>query len=154
MRQSCTYISIASTMAAKIFVCRSMAGYGHLLYDSTNRDTEGGFRISAQWISYFWGQMNWVLRASTTASQKAPPNFEECKDLCTYRLAYVVVTFDVPPGLALSTDETGTNVLSVSKLRRAPQGTDEVKTIGAEDKRQFTVVLSVRYVAMYILYVY
>ncbi|KAL2613661.1 hypothetical protein R1flu_025353 [Riccia fluitans] len=74
---------------------------------------------------------------------KLPANYEEQIEAMVLRIAYLVCAYRIPVELVINGDQTGTQLLPVSRERTyALKGCQKVAVAGAGDKRQITLLVS------------
>ena len=100
-------------------------------------------QLSQQWISYWVRtKLKWRWRSRTTAAGKLPHDWEEQGILMNKRVAALMEMHGVHPSLVVNLDQTGQNLVPASCWTYETEGSAEVRTLGAEDKRQITAVLA------------
>jgi hypothetical protein len=100
-------------------------------------------QLSQQWISYWVrSKLQWRWRSRTTAAGKLPHDWEEQGVLMNKRIAALMEMHDVHPALVVNLDQTGQNLVPAAAWTYEMEGSKDVRTLGAEDKRQITAVLS------------
>ena len=112
--------------------------FGYLLTE------EGGYwSVSPSWIKKFIRSHNLVKRRATTAAQHVPDDYKELIMDFKYRLSIKSFMEQVPPECILNFDQTGMLLCPAGKSTYAVRGTKSVPVIGADDKRQITLVVGV-----------
>ena len=91
-------------------------------------------------VNNFPQNIGMSVRASTGCFNKkrTPDQLDAHQKTLTLRIIYVMVTKTVPRCLLFQSDETGCIILPMAKQGRAEKGVNEVKTPGADEKRQVT----------------
>jgi hypothetical protein len=117
-------------MAPEIFEKRALDGTSFQCSDSYLR----------QWLH---GALLWSERRATRAAQKLPDNWEDLCKRAFLRIAYSIKEEDIPPELFVNSDQTQVVYAQGSKLTWAPTGSRQVTVIGEDEKRAFTVTVSV-----------
>jgi len=101
------------------------------------------FRCSEPFVRKFIHRaLNWTIRASTRAGRKIPPNADSILRNANLRVAYVIKHEDIPSALIANSDQTQVLLAQGSNVTYAPVGANQVATIGAEEKRAFTVLVT------------
>ena len=80
---------------------------------------------------------------ATKAAHKLPDDFSEVKQAFLQRVKSEVETWNIPHVLIINWDQTGSKLVPVSEWTMEREGTKQVATIGREDKREVTVLMSV-----------
>jgi hypothetical protein len=75
--------------------------------------------------------------------KKKPVDWEDQCERSFLRKAYVVKEEDIPSALYVNSDQTQNNYAPGDKITWAPTGSKQVSVIGKEEKRAFTVMVSV-----------
>ncbi|KAF6740973.1 hypothetical protein DFP72DRAFT_743759, partial [Ephemerocybe angulata] len=87
--------------------------------------------------------LEWSRRKATQAAQKLPDDWEEqCVRSCM-RKSYVIREHDIVPELFINSDQTQVVYAPGDKMTYDKKGEKQVRVIGLEEKRAFTVVVSV-----------
>ena len=87
--------------------------------------------------------MNWSRRKGTQASQKCHIDWENHCERSFLRKAYVIKEEDIPASLFVSSDQTQVVYAPGDHLTWAETGAKQVPILGGEEKRAFTVLVSV-----------
>ncbi|KAJ8592551.1 hypothetical protein M405DRAFT_686519, partial [Rhizopogon salebrosus TDB-379] len=87
--------------------------------------------------------MDWSEHRATRAAQKTPVNWEDTCEQAFLRLAYTMKEEDIPTPLYINSDQTQVVYAQGSSLTWAKTGSKQVSTIGNDEKRAFTVVVSI-----------
>lgn len=101
------------------------------------------FRCSEVFVRKFIKRsLNWTIRASTRAGRKFPKNSDDILRKAALRIAYVIKHEDIPSGLVANSDQTQVVLAQGSDVTYAPVNSNQVATIGSEEKRAFTVLVT------------
>jgi len=101
------------------------------------------FRCSEAFVRKFVHRaLSWTIRASTRAGRKVPSNADSILRSANLRIAYVIKHEDIPSELIANSDQTQVLLAQGSNVTYAPIGANQVATIGAEEKRAFTVLVT------------
>ena len=87
--------------------------------------------------------MSWSIRAATQAAQKLPKDWEDQCERSFFRKAYVIKEFDIPESLYVNSDQTQVVYAPGNRLTYNPTGAKQVAVVGVEEKRAFTLMVSV-----------
>ncbi|KDR76039.1 hypothetical protein GALMADRAFT_25286, partial [Galerina marginata CBS 339.88] len=87
--------------------------------------------------------LHWSERRSTKAAQKLPSNHEEVLTNAFLREAYIIRDHAIPAALRVNTDQTQSIYQQGTKSTWNETGAKQVATVGQEEKRAFTLVLSI-----------
>ena len=87
--------------------------------------------------------LGWNMRQSTRAGQKIPGNADEILRKAFLRIAWVVKDETIPSGLIVNSDQTQVVLAQGCHMTYASSGATQVTTVGAEEKRAFTIFPSV-----------
>ncbi|KAG6823766.1 hypothetical protein H0H92_009110, partial [Tricholoma furcatifolium] len=102
------------------------------------------FRASDAFVRKFLhGTMNWSHRCATRAAQKLPDDWEEICAKSALRKAYNIKEHDIPIELWVNSDQTQNLYAPGDKMTYAETGTKQVSVVGLDEKRAFTVLVSV-----------
>ncbi|KAF9022124.1 hypothetical protein BDZ89DRAFT_220444 [Hymenopellis radicata] len=102
------------------------------------------FRVSDSYLrKWLHETIGWSERRATRATQKTPDDWEDQCEKAILRIAYVMKEHDVPSALFVNTDQTQVTYAQGTKLTWAATGLKQVTTVGSEEKRAFTAVVSV-----------
>jgi hypothetical protein len=102
------------------------------------------FRASDSWLRKFLKhEMKWSLRQSTQAAQKLPPDAQQQIYYSTLRQALSICNYNIPAALRVNLDQTQVVYQQGSSMTYAETGSTQVPTIGAEEKRAFTLNVGV-----------
>jgi hypothetical protein len=86
--------------------------------------------------------MGWSFRRGTTAASKLPVDWEAQGKRMAMSIASHMSSYGVHPSLVINFDQAGLNLIPASARTYEKKGTSSVPIVGAEDKRQITVVVS------------
>lgn len=102
------------------------------------------FRCSDSFLrEWLHGTLLWSERKATRAAQKLPDNWEDLCEQSFFRIAYGIKEEDIPPELFVNSDQTQVVYAQGSQLTWAKTGSRQVTVIGEDEKRAFTVLVSV-----------
>ncbi|KAF8800178.1 hypothetical protein BYT27DRAFT_7038673, partial [Phlegmacium glaucopus] len=87
--------------------------------------------------------LGWSERKATRAAQKLPQDWEDKCENSFLRKAYSIKEYDIPSGLYVNSDQTQVVYAPGDKMTYAPIGAKQVALVGGEEKRAFTVMVSV-----------
>jgi hypothetical protein len=88
--------------------------------------------------------LDWSHRKATQAAQKLPQNWEEVCEKSTFCKAYTIKEEDIWEAvLWVNSDQTQGVFAPGNKMTWAEKGAKQVSLIGADEKRAFTVLISV-----------
>lgn len=106
--------------------------------------TDGSkFRCSDSFLRQFLhANLGWSERRATQAAQKLPEDWEDKCEKAFLRMAWTIKEEDVPSALIVNSDQTQLVYAQGAKLTWTKTGSSQVKTIGEDEKRAFTVVVS------------
>ncbi|KAJ6553233.1 hypothetical protein B0H19DRAFT_865606, partial [Mycena capillaripes] len=85
----------------------------------------------------------WSPRQGTNAAQKLPDDWEDLCEKSFFRMAHAIKEHDIPAGLILNSDQTQVIYAPGTGLTWAPKGSKHVSVVGLEEKRAFTLVVTV-----------
>jgi hypothetical protein len=92
---------------------------------------------------YLQCTLGWSIRCSTRAGQKIHENVDEVLTDAFLQIAYTIKDHDIPSPLIINSDQGQVEYAPGSSVTYAPTGSLQVSTLGAEDKRAITMLLSV-----------
>ena len=102
------------------------------------------FRVSDSFVRKFLhGSMSWSLRAATQAAQKRPKDWEDQCERSFFRKAYAIKEYDIHASLYVNSDQTQVVYAPGNRLTYNPTGAKQVAVVGIEEKRAFTLMVSV-----------
>ncbi|KAJ7027040.1 hypothetical protein C8F04DRAFT_1295668, partial [Mycena alexandri] len=87
--------------------------------------------------------LRWSLRRPTNAAQKLPDNWEGLCEKSFFRIAHSIKEHDIPACLVVNSDQTQVVYAPGTGLTWAERGAKQVSVVGVEEKRAFTLVVSV-----------
>jgi hypothetical protein len=87
--------------------------------------------------------LGWTRRKGTRAAQKMPIDWEDQCERAAIRRAYLLKEYDIPAELYANSDQTGRQYAPGDKLTYAETGSKQVSVIGGDEKRAFTVMVTV-----------
>ncbi|TEB26241.1 hypothetical protein FA13DRAFT_1756419 [Coprinellus micaceus] len=87
--------------------------------------------------------MKWSRRKSTKASQKLPDDYVEQCARSALRKAKNIKEFDIPSSLWVNSDRTQVIYAPGDKMTWAETGAKQVGSVGVEEKRVFTLMVSI-----------
>jgi hypothetical protein len=101
------------------------------------------FHCSENFIKKFvLRSLGWHIQRSTQAGQKIPANFEVVLRKGFLRMAYVIKDHSVPRDLMANTDQMQMTLAQGCHMTYDKIGSNQVATIGAEEKRAITVLIT------------
>ncbi|KAJ7605138.1 hypothetical protein DFH06DRAFT_923228, partial [Mycena polygramma] len=86
--------------------------------------------------------LRWSVRTPTNAAQKLPANWEDLCEKAFLRMAHIIKEHDIPSSLILNSDQTQVVYAPGTGLTWAKRGSKEVSVVGHEEKRAFTLVVT------------
>jgi hypothetical protein len=89
------------------------------------------------------GTLLWSERKATRAAQKLPDDWEQLCRRAFLRIAYGMKEEDIPAELLVNSDQTQVVYAQGSKLTWTKTGSRQVTVVGEDEKRAFTVVVSI-----------
>ncbi|KAG2157537.1 hypothetical protein DEU56DRAFT_722553, partial [Suillus clintonianus] len=87
--------------------------------------------------------LHWSECRATQAAQKIPSNWEVVCENAFLRLAYTIKEEDIPTELYVNSDQTQVIYAQGSNMTWAKTGSKQVSTIGNDEKRTFTIMVSI-----------
>ncbi|KJA29084.1 hypothetical protein HYPSUDRAFT_104579, partial [Hypholoma sublateritium FD-334 SS-4] len=87
--------------------------------------------------------MSWSMRKGTQAAQKRPIDWEDQCEKSFLRKAYSIKEYDIHASLYVNSDQTQIIYAPGNSMTWAPTGSKQVSIVGAEEKRAFTLMVSV-----------
>lgn len=87
--------------------------------------------------------LGWSLRRATRAGGKIPANSDEILRKAFLRMAFTIRNEAIPTGLIVNSDQTQLTLAQGSHLTYDKIGSKQVTTVGQEEKRAITVLVSV-----------
>jgi hypothetical protein len=102
------------------------------------------FRASDSFVRKFLhGVLSWSLRKATQAAQKLPKDWEDQCEQSFFRKAYSIKENDVHPRLYVNSDQTQLLYAPGNRMTYAEIGSKQVAIVGMDEKRAFTLLVSV-----------
>jgi hypothetical protein len=102
------------------------------------------FRCSNSFLRHWLhGTMLWSEQRATRAAHKLPEDWESLCLRALLCIAYGIKEEDIPAELFINSDQTQVIYAQGSKLTWTKTGSRQVTVIGEDEKRVFTVVVSV-----------
>lgn len=102
------------------------------------------FRCSDSYLrTWLHETMSWSTRRATRAAQKLPDNWEDVCEKSLLRIVHDIKRFDIPIALFINSDQTQVVYAQGSNLTWTATGSSQVSTVGEDEKRAFTVMVSV-----------
>ncbi|RXW18423.1 hypothetical protein EST38_g7441 [Candolleomyces aberdarensis] len=87
--------------------------------------------------------LHWSRRKATKAAQKLPDDWMNQCERSALRKAFVIKEYDIPSALYVNSDQTQVVYAPGDKMTYAEAGSKQVPVVGVEEKRAFTVMVSV-----------
>jgi hypothetical protein len=113
------------------------------IFDIQFRD-RSTFKASESFVREFLrNQLGWRLRHATQASQKKPQNWEDLCERSFFRKAFAIKEEDIPDALYVNSDQTQVVYAPGNRMSWAKKGSKQVALVGAEEKRAFTLLVSI-----------
>jgi DDE superfamily endonuclease len=101
------------------------------------------FRCSEAFVKKFINHaLGWSLRCSMRAGGKIPTNVDEILTKAYLHMAYSVKDKSIPPELMANSDQTQLTLAQGCHMTYAKVGSKQVSTIGTEEKRAITVMVT------------
>ncbi|KAF4621853.1 hypothetical protein D9613_012075 [Agrocybe pediades] len=102
------------------------------------------FRASDAFMRKFLhSAMAWSLRKGTHVAQKMPKNWEDICEKSFFCKAFIIKENDIPVDLYVNSDQTQVVYAPGNRMTWTPAGTSQVAIVGIEEKRAFTLMVSV-----------
>jgi DDE superfamily endonuclease len=102
------------------------------------------FRASESFVrKWLHDTLDWSRRKGTQAAHKLPDNWEDQCEQSTFRKAYSIKEENIAAKLWVNSDQTQGVYAPGDKMTWAPKGSKQVPVHGAEEKRAFTLMVSV-----------
>lgn len=102
------------------------------------------FRASESFVrKWLCDTLHWTRRKGTRAAQKLPGNWEDQCERSAIRKAYLLKEYDIPAELYANSDQTQRLYAPGDKLTYAETGSKQVSVIGGDEKRAFTVMVTI-----------
>ena len=137
----------ASSVALTLISIRGLliAHLEHFVPDIFTLPSRDGsvFRCSDIFVRKFLKRaLGWTMRRSTRAGQKTPTNADVILTNAFLRAAYVVKHEDIHSALIANSDQTQVTLQQGCNMTYAPTGSKQVVTVGSEEKRAITVLVT------------
>lgn len=101
------------------------------------------FQCSEEFVRKFLHRsMGWTIRRSTRAGGKIPSDFDAILRKAHLRMAYSVRNENIPSKLMVNSDQTQLTLAQGCHLTYDKIGSKQVTTVGSEEKRAITVLVS------------
>lgn len=101
------------------------------------------FRCTPAFVRHFLKtKMNWTLRSSTKAAQKVPVNAPHVTIRTFLRFVCSARDEKIGPYFIINADQTGIVYAQGTKKTYAEKGSKQVATVGTEEKRAFTLMVT------------
>lgn len=102
------------------------------------------FKASDNFVRrWVWQQLSWTEWKATRAVQKVPGNWEDQCEKSFLWKAYSIKEYDIIASLYVNLDQTQAVFAPGSKLTYAKIGAKQVSLVGGDEKRAFTMMVSV-----------
>ncbi|THU85170.1 hypothetical protein K435DRAFT_686058 [Dendrothele bispora CBS 962.96] len=102
------------------------------------------FQASKSFIrAFLHDALRWSPRKGTRAAHKLPNDWEELLQKSLLRKAYAIKEEDILPEFIVNSDQTNVVYAPGDKRTWAEAGANQVKLLGGDEKRAFTVMVSV-----------
>ena len=102
------------------------------------------FRASESFIrKLLHGLLCWSIRKATQAAQKRPKDWEDQCEHSFLRLAYLIKEWMIHQRLLVNSDQTQVVYAPGNRMTWNPTGEKQVAVVGVEEKRAFTLLVSV-----------
>ena len=102
------------------------------------------FRASDSYMrKWLHETLHWSQRKATQAAQKRPQDWEDQCERSFFRKVYTIKEEDIPAFLWVNSDQTQCVYAPGDKMTWAETGSKQVPLIGGEEKRAFTVMVSI-----------
>ena len=98
----------------------------------------GSIDITHDWALSLLKRMNMVKRHGNTTAKPVIKHFEELKSKFLKDIKILVDKHDIPLELIINFDHTGIHLVPVSRWTMAEKGSDKIKIVGLDDKREIT----------------
>ena len=116
----------------------------NLLILDTRYGDKSTFKASDNFVrTWVRRHLNWGERKATRAAQKIPNDWEEKCEKSFLRKAYSIKEYDIPSALYVNSDQTQVVYAPGDKMTYAERGSKQVSLVGGDEKRAFTVMVSV-----------
>ncbi|KAF9007686.1 hypothetical protein BDZ89DRAFT_965568, partial [Hymenopellis radicata] len=113
------------------------------IFDKVFRDGSK-FKVSDSYVrGWLQGALGWSRRKATRAAQKLPADWEAQCTKSFFRKAYSIKEYDIPPSLFANSDQTQIVYAPGDKMTWAEKGAKQVTLVGGDEKRAFTLMVTV-----------
>lgn len=132
-----------TVITARGIIVASALKFHPNIFDIRFRDGSS-FKASESFVREFLrNQLGWSIRHATQASQKKPQNWEDLCERSFFRKAFAIKEEDIPSALYVNSDQTQVVYAPGNRMTWAKKGSKQVALVGAEEKRAFTLLVSV-----------
>ncbi|KAF5381325.1 hypothetical protein D9615_008430 [Tricholomella constricta] len=102
------------------------------------------FRCSEMFTSKFMKRaLGWTMRRSTRAGGKIPADADQILRKAHLRMSFSIKDESIPSALLVNSDQTQMTYAQGCHMTYAPLGSKQVTTVGSEEKRAITVMVSI-----------
>jgi hypothetical protein len=102
------------------------------------------FHASDSFVQKFLhGLLSWSLQKATQAAQKLPKDWEDQCERSFFRKAYAIKEEDIPAELYVNSDQMQLVYAPGNRMTWALTGSKQVAVVGMDEKRAFTLLVSV-----------
>lgn len=102
------------------------------------------FRVSDSFVQKFLHSvMIWSLRKGTLVAQKLPKDWEDQCECSFFRKSYTIKEHNIPISLYVNSYQTQLLYAPGNHLTWSPTGAKQVSIVGLDEKRAFTLMVSV-----------
>lgn len=130
-------------ITARALIVASILGKRPEILEYTFHDGSR-FKVSESFVrNLLRCEMQWSMRKSTRAAQKLPKDWKEQCERSFLRKAYIIKEEDIPAPLYLNSDQTQAGYAPGNRMTWAPTGSKQVSLVGVDDKRAFTLLVTV-----------
>ncbi|PBL00706.1 hypothetical protein ARMGADRAFT_1073045 [Armillaria gallica] len=136
VRVTLTMITIRAIMIS-LMECSAPELFTVSHYGSTFKCSESFVR------KFLCNVMGWSERRVTKCAQKLPEDYKEILTNAFLREAHIIHDYAIPPELHVNTDQTQVVYQQGTNKTWTKKGVKQVATVGHEEKRAFTLVLSI-----------
>ena len=135
--------AIISLITARAIIVAMILHIKPEIFDMTFKDGSH-FRASESFVRrLLHGILGWSIRKATQAAQKRPKDWEDQCERSFFRMAYIVKEEDIPSELLANSDQTQIIYAPGNRMTWAETGSKQVSVVGMEEKRAFTLLVSV-----------
>lgn len=101
------------------------------------------FKCSSTFMCHFLSnQLHWSWRTGTHAAQKTPENWENLCEDAFLPIVYHAMWDGILPKAMINGDQLGVRLVPLGNKTWAPYGAKQVAVYGKEEKRQFTLMVT------------